>query len=120
MRDPIFDAVPGTRRCRSEVEDLRWRVGQLVAKDPADAAARGALDAARWTLGEVAESPLSQGRPVGIVGFEAEREFARSIALGLLAGDRERAVGVRDWLEWWLCVSALPAWLAPPTQRRGL
>jgi hypothetical protein len=95
-------AVPGTRRLRTEVEARRWQVGKQAARYPADAAAQGALAAARWALGEVSAPPLSQDRPADWRGFEAELDLARSIHLGLTPGDQERAAGVRDWLEWWV------------------
>jgi hypothetical protein len=102
MWDPIFDAVPGTRRMRHEVDNRRHRVEMQAARDPHDLAAQGALAAARWTLGEVTESPLSQDRAADRTGFEAELDLARSIFLSRTPGDRERAAGVREWLEWWV------------------
>jgi len=111
MDDPLL-AVPGTRRPRAEVEVLRLRLARLVERDPADAVARGALDAARWTLHEIAPGPLSPDRAADVVGVEAEWEQSRGVALGVRTGDQARAAGVRAWLEWWLCMSAPPAWMA--------
>lgn len=116
VEDPIF-AVPGTRRPRSRVEELRRRLDRLVALDPADAAARGALDAARWTLREIPDAPLTAGRVADVMGVDAEQELARGVMLGLRAGDRERAAGVRGWLEWWMGISAEPSWMAPIRRR---
>ena len=117
MEDLIF-AVPGTRRPRSEVEALRRRLEWLMAQTPFDAVPRGALDAARWTLLEVPDPPLSSRRGVDVVGVEAERDLARAVMLGVCPGDVERAAGVRAWLEWWLEISAAPSWMAP-TRRPG-
>ena len=110
--DPIL-AVPGTRRPRAEVEELRLRVEQRAARDPDDATAAGALAAARWTLRETPEAPLTAGRLADPSGVQAERDEARGVVLGLRPGDVDRAAGVRAWLEWWLEIAAFPAWLAP-------
>lgn len=102
MRDPIFDSVPGSRRYRSEVEAQRRRAARRAEQTPDDAAVRGALDAARWTLAETPEPPLSASGPPSRANVEAELDLARAVFLGLVEGDRERAAGVREWLEWWL------------------
>jgi hypothetical protein len=115
--DPLF-AVPGTRRSRSEVERLRRNAEQLVDDRPDDATARGALDAARWTLREEPEAPLTPDRAADPLGLDAERVSARGIALGVSPGDRARAAGVRAGLDWWMGLSAAPSWLAAPTRRR--
>ena len=112
MDDPIH-AVPGTRRPRAAVEQLRRRAESMAHAHPEDAAARGAVDAARWTLRETDDAPLASGRTSDRLGVEAELEQARQISLGLCPGDAARASGVRAWLEWWLLVSAPPAWLSP-------
>lgn len=112
MDDPIH-AVPGTRRRRAEVERLLQRAEHLAATHPDDAAARGVVDAARWTLRETSAAPLASGRIGDRLGVEAELDQARQICFGLFPGDADRARGVRAWLEWWLMVSAPPAWLSP-------
>lgn len=99
--DPIH-AVPGTRRRRAEVEARRREVARRADRSPDEAWSQGTLAAARWTLRETPEPPLSASRAPDRPGVEAELAVARSVALGITPGDRERAAGVREWLEWWL------------------
>ena len=113
VHDPIYD-VKGTRRGRVEIDRELCRLRAIAAGTDTyrTLMAQGALDAARWSMGQTTTTPTLGAeldpygvqRMIRLPNTQYEADAADMVATGRTGAGREeriRATGILGWLNWW-------------------